>query len=47
MSNAARREFTTGAIVNFMAVDCQKLQTVSAQLWVLLSAPVQVGNNYR
>ena len=42
MNNETRRQFTTGSIVNFMAIDCQKLQTVSAQLWVLLSAPVQV-----
>ena len=42
MNNETRRQFTTGSIVNFMAIDCQKLQTVSTQLWVLLSAPVQV-----
>ena len=42
MNNETRRQFTTGSIVNFMAIDCQKLQTVSAQFWVLLSAPVQV-----
>ncbi|XP_076438353.1 ATP-binding cassette sub-family C member 3-like [Babylonia areolata] len=42
MNSQAHRQFTTGAIVNFMAVDCQKLQSVSAQLWVLVSAPLQI-----
>ena len=42
MNHETRRQFTTGSIVNFMAIDCQRMQTVSAQLWVLLSAPVQV-----
>jgi hypothetical protein len=42
MSNDARRQFTTGAIVNLMAIDCHRLRTVASQLWALLSAPLQV-----
>ncbi|XP_070203331.1 ATP-binding cassette sub-family C member 2-like [Littorina saxatilis] len=42
MSNEAKRQYTSGAIVNLMAVDCQKMQSVTAQLWVLLSAPLQI-----
>nr|KAG5685762.1 hypothetical protein BaRGS_004408 [Batillaria attramentaria] len=43
MTSEMRRQFTMGAIVNLMAIDCQKMQTVTAQLWVMLSAPVQIS----
>ncbi|XP_070202775.1 multidrug resistance-associated protein 1-like [Littorina saxatilis] len=43
MSNEGRRQYTSGAIVNFMAVDCQKMQTVTTQVWVLLAAPLQIS----
>ncbi|PVD27421.1 hypothetical protein C0Q70_12579 [Pomacea canaliculata] len=43
ISNETRRQFTTGSIVNLMAIDCQKIQTVTAQLWNLTSAPVQIS----
>lgn len=43
MSNEARRQFTTGSIVNLMSIDCQRLRTVTSQLWVLSSAPVQIS----
>ena len=42
MNNEARKSSTVGEIVNLMSVDCQRLQDMSGQLWMIWSAPVQI-----
>ncbi|XP_070202769.1 ATP-binding cassette sub-family C member 2-like [Littorina saxatilis] len=41
MNNEAKREFTAGSVVNLMAIDCQRIQDVVSNLWIVLSAPLQ------
>ncbi|KAL5019777.1 hypothetical protein ScPMuIL_002669 [Solemya velum] len=43
MSNEARKEKTVGEIVNLMSVDCQRIQDLTGYLWMLFSAPLQIG----
>ncbi|ODM88253.1 Multidrug resistance-associated protein 1, partial [Orchesella cincta] len=43
ISNAARKESTTGEIVNLMSVDVQRLMDLVAYLNMLWSAPFQIG----
>lgn len=43
MSNEARRTSTVGEIVNLMSVDAQRLQDVTGYLWMVWSAPLQIG----
>ncbi|XP_048247829.1 multidrug resistance-associated protein 1-like isoform X2 [Haliotis rufescens] len=43
ISNEAKKESTMGEIVNLMSVDCQRLQDVTAYLWMLWSAPLQIS----
>ncbi|KAK7469760.1 hypothetical protein BaRGS_00036242 [Batillaria attramentaria] len=42
MNNEAKREFTTGSVVNLMAIDCQRIQDVASNLWIVLSTPLQI-----
>ncbi|XP_025100797.1 LOW QUALITY PROTEIN: canalicular multispecific organic anion transporter 2-like [Pomacea canaliculata] len=42
MNNETRRQFTTGAIVNFMSIDCQRVQNVTLNSWLMLSVPLQI-----
>ena len=43
MSNDARKGSTVGEIVNLMSVDAQRLQDVTGYLWMMWSAPLQIG----
>ena len=43
MSNEARKDSTVGEIVNLMSVDAQRLQDVCGYLWMVWSAPLQIG----
>ncbi|XP_048254590.1 multidrug resistance-associated protein 1-like [Haliotis rufescens] len=43
MNNESRRQYTTGAIVNMMSVDCARVQEVTSSLWVLWSAPLMLS----
>nr|KAG5700435.1 hypothetical protein BaRGS_010348 [Batillaria attramentaria] len=43
MSNEARKGSTVGEIVNLMSVDCQRLQDMTGYLWMVWSAPLQIG----
>ena len=43
MNNEAKREFKAGSVVNLMAIDCQRIQDVTSNLWIVLSAPLQVS----
>ncbi|XP_025101783.1 LOW QUALITY PROTEIN: multidrug resistance-associated protein 1-like [Pomacea canaliculata] len=43
MNNEARRGSLAGSIVNLMAVDCQRIQDVATNFWIVLSAPLQIG----
>ena len=42
MNNEAKKSSTIGEIVNLMSVDCQRLQDMSGQLWMIWSAPLQI-----
>ncbi|GFN81567.1 canalicular multispecific organic anion transporter 1 [Plakobranchus ocellatus] len=42
MNNETKRSFTVGSIVNLMAIDCQVLQDVTSNIFVILSAPFQI-----
>ena len=42
MSNEARKTSTVGEIVNLMSVDAQRMQDVTAYLYLLWSAPLQI-----
>ncbi|GFO38362.1 canalicular multispecific organic anion transporter 1 [Plakobranchus ocellatus] len=42
MNAEARRNFTVGTIVNLMSVDCPRFRDVTAQMYVLISWPVQM-----
>ncbi|XP_055893890.1 multidrug resistance-associated protein 1-like isoform X1 [Biomphalaria glabrata] len=43
MSNETKKKFTVGTIVNLMSLDCQVLQDVTSNLYLLVSTPVQIG----
>ncbi|XP_067656381.1 multidrug resistance-associated protein 1-like [Haliotis asinina] len=43
MNNESRRQYTTGAIVNMMSVDCARVREVTSNLWVLWSAPFMLS----
>ena len=43
MSNESRKTSTVGEIVNLMSVDAQRLQDVTGYLWMVWSAPLQIG----
>ncbi|XP_046571958.1 LOW QUALITY PROTEIN: multidrug resistance-associated protein 1-like [Haliotis rubra] len=43
MNNECRRQYTTGAIVNMMSVDCARVCEVTGNLWVLWSAPFMLS----
>ncbi|KAK6173040.1 hypothetical protein SNE40_016576 [Patella caerulea] len=43
MNNNCRKQFTVGAIVNMMSVDCQKVTDVVVLLYMVWSAPLMVG----
>ncbi|KAK3795110.1 hypothetical protein RRG08_028311 [Elysia crispata] len=42
MNNETKRKFTVGSIVNLMALDCQVLQDVTSNIFIVLSAPFQI-----
>ncbi|KAH9499530.1 Multidrug resistance-associated protein 1 [Bulinus truncatus] len=42
MNNETKRKFTVGTIVNLMSLDCQMLQDVTSNLYLLVSAPFQI-----
>ena len=42
MSNEARKTSTVGEIVNLMSIDCQRVQEVTANLYLVWSAPLQI-----
>ncbi|XP_012946646.1 multidrug resistance-associated protein 1 [Aplysia californica] len=42
MNNEMRRKFTVGSIVNLMAIDCQILQDVTSNIFIVVSAPFQI-----
>ncbi|GFS26380.1 multidrug resistance-associated protein 1, partial [Elysia marginata] len=42
MNNETKRKFTVGSIVNLMAIDCQVLQDVTSNIFIVLSAPFQI-----
>lgn len=43
MNSEARKTSTVGEIVNLMSVDAQRLQDITGYLWMLWSAPLQIG----
>lgn len=43
LSNAVRKESTVGEIVNLMAVDAQRLMSLTLHINMLWSAPLQIG----
>lgn len=43
MNNETKRAFTTGAIVNFMSIDCQRLRDVMFNVILNISIPIQVS----
>ncbi|XP_055866421.1 multidrug resistance-associated protein 1-like isoform X2 [Biomphalaria glabrata] len=43
ISNEAKKQSTVGEIVNLMSVDCHRMQDVTGYLWMLWSAPLQIG----
>ncbi|XP_054157840.1 multidrug resistance-associated protein 1-like isoform X1 [Oppia nitens] len=43
LSNSAKKETTTGEIVNIMAVDCQRFSDLLPWLSFLYTAPIQMG----
>lgn len=42
MNNESRKVFTTGAIVNLMSVDCNRVEGCVSQLFQLWSAPLSI-----
>ncbi|CAG5118190.1 unnamed protein product, partial [Candidula unifasciata] len=42
MNPQTKRVFTMGNIVNLMAIDCQVLQDVTSNLYIVISAPFQI-----
>ncbi|KAL5011003.1 hypothetical protein ScPMuIL_013308 [Solemya velum] len=43
LTNQARKESTTGTIMNLMSVDCNHILETVPYLWVLWSSPIQIG----
>lgn len=43
MNSEAKKQKTVGEIVNLMSVDCQRMQDLAGYLWMVWSAPVQIG----
>ncbi|CAL1540698.1 unnamed protein product, partial [Lymnaea stagnalis] len=42
MNNETKKKFTMGNIVNLMSIDCQILQDVTSNLYIVISAPFQI-----